>query len=162
MNSVNDLMGGDQQEDLQGFVDRYEHGHPSEGYGDQEAISRHDQVAQQLSPEDYHQAAQQAFDRMSPDERMQFGQHLQEQAQQQGYNDPNLDNAGSGDLQDAGFLAQTAQHMQQQQPGMLGQLLTGGGPGGMAGGSGSLLGNPAAKSALAGIASFAAKKLMNQ
>ncbi len=168
MNFVEGLMGGGQQQELQGFVNRYEQGHPSEGYDDQEVMQRHHDVAANLSPEEYQQAAQQSFDRMSPDERKQFGQHLQEEAQQRGYNDPNLDNAGHEDLQDSGFLAQTAGHMQQQQPGMLGQILSGGGGGlgGMLGSGsqsgGSILSNPMAKAALAGIASFAVKKMMNR
>ena len=66
----------------------------------------------------------------------------------------------------SGFLAQAAAKMQGQQPGMLGQLLGGGGGGlggmlGSSGGSG-MMGNPMAKAALAGIAAFAAKKMMSR
>lgn len=167
MNFLNDLMGGgQQQQDYQDFVNRYEQGHPSEGYDDGEVADRYQQVTSQLSPDEYQDAAQQSFDRMSPDERTQFGQQLQQHAQNQGYSNPDLDQAGDEQLQDSGFLAQMTGQMHQEQPGMLGQLLGGGGTGGLGGmlggdqsGSG-LMGNPMAKSALAGIASFAAKRVM--
>jgi hypothetical protein len=167
MEFVEKLMGGGQQQEAyQGFVNRYESGHPSEGYDEQEVMQRHQEVASQLSPEEYQQAAQQSFERMSPEERKRFGQHLQEEAQQQGYNDPTLANAGHEQFQDSGFLAQAAAKMQGQEPGMLGQLLGGGGGGlgGMLGGSSGsgMMGNPMAKAALAGIAAFAAKKMMNR
>ena len=166
MEFVKNAMDGGQQQAYGNFVDRYESGHPSEGYDEQEVLQRHDEVAAQLSPDQYQQAAQQSFDRLSPDERQQFGQHLQEEAQQQGYNDPDLANAGHEQFADSGFLAQIAGKMQGQQPGMLGQMLGGGGGGlgGMLGSSSGtgLMGNPMAKAALAGIAAFAAKKMMNQ
>src|SRR5436305_1555418 len=120
MEFVEKLMGGSQQTEYQGFVDRYDSGHPSEGYDEQEVMQRHGEVAAQLSPEEYQQAARQSFERMSPAERKQFGQHLQEEAQQQGYNDPTLANAGHEQFEDSGFLAQTAGTMHAQQPGMLG------------------------------------------
>jgi hypothetical protein len=47
--------------------------------------------------------------------------------------------------------------MEQQQPGILGQLLGGGG----GGGAGSMLDNPLAKAALAGVAAIAVKKMMS-
>jgi hypothetical protein len=165
MEFVEKLMGGGQQQ-YQGFVDRYDSGHPSEGYDEEEVMQRHAEVTAQLSPEEYREAAQQSFERLSPDERKQFGQHLQEEAQQQGYNDQELANAGHEQFADSGFLAQAAAKMHQQQPGMLGQLLGGGG-GGMGGMLGSssgsgMMGNPMAKAALAGIAAFAVKKMMNR
>lgn len=167
MEFVEKLMGGgQQQEEYQGFVDRYDSGHPSEGYDEQEVMQRHQDVAAHLSPDEYQQAAQQSFERLSPEERKQFGQHLQEEAEQQGYNDPDLANAHHDQFQDSGFLAQIAGKMQGQEPGMLGQLLGGGGGGlggmlGSSSGSG-MMGNPMAKAALAGIAAFAAKKMMNR
>jgi len=167
MEFVEKLMGGgEQQREYQGFVDGYDSGHPAEGYDEQEVMQRHEAVAAQLSPDEYQQAAQQSFDRLSPDERAQFGQHLQEEAQQQGYNDPDLAHAAHEQFQDSGFLAQAAAKMQGQQPGMLGQLLSGGGGGlggmlGSSSGSG-MMGNPMAKAALAGITAFAAKTMMNR
>jgi hypothetical protein len=63
------------------------------------------------------------------------------------------------------MLAQLLSGLHQQQPGMLGQLLGGGGGaggllGGGSGGAGGMLGNPLAKAALAGIAAMAAKRML--
>ena len=78
------LGGGQQRQDYQDFVNRYEQGPPHNGYSDQEVIDRYQQVAPQLPPQTYQQAAQAAFERMSPEERGQFAQYVQRQAQQQG------------------------------------------------------------------------------
>jgi hypothetical protein len=171
--------GGSHHEDYQDFAQRYDQGHPSEGYSDEEVLDRHQQVAADLPPEQYREAAQQAFERLSPQEREEFVHYLQ----QQGYQNPALAGAGPLQLQDAGFLAQMAGQMQRQQPGMLGLVLGGGsmgmggmfGSGGMGGmlsgnsmgsmlggrrgGAGSLLGNPIAKAAMAGIARYAFKRM---
>lgn len=180
MNILEGLMGsGAHHEDYQDFANRYDRGHPSEGYTDEEVLSRHQQVAAELSPEQYQEAAQQAFERLSPQEREEFVQYLQ----QQGYQNPALTGASSRQQQDAGFLSQMAGQMQRQQPGMLGLVLGGGsmGMGGMVGGggmggmfgsgasggmlgggrdgAGSLLGNPIAKAAMAGIARYAFKRI---
>ena len=135
MNFLEGLTGGgSHHEDYQDFAHRYDQGHPSEGYSDEEVLDRHQQVAGELPPEQYQEAAQQAFERLSPQERQEFVQYLQ----QQGYQNPALAGAGPQQLQDAGFLAQMAGQMQRQQPGMLGLVLGGGsmGMGGMFGGGG--------------------------
>ena len=151
----NILGGGQQQQDYQGFVNRYDQGHPSEGYSDQEVMNRYQQIAPNLSPQQYQQAAQQSFERMSPQERVQFGQYLQQQAQQQGYPAPFPDTNQDGiddRYQNPHYLAQTMSHMQQQNPDMLHQILS---PGGV-------LGNPMAKAAVAGIAALAAKQFLGR
>ncbi len=149
------LGGGQQQQDYQGFVNRYEQGHPSEGYADQEVMDRYQQVAPNLSPAQYQQAAQQSFERMSPQERMQFGQYMQQQAQQSGYPPPFPDANQDGvddRYQDPHYLGQTMGRMQQQHPDMLHQILS---PGGA-------LGNPLAKAAVAGIAALAVKQFLGR
>src|SRR5579884_1991563 len=178
------LGGGQQQQDYQNFVNRYHQGPPSEGYSDQEVLDRYNQIAPNLPPQQYHQAAQAAFANMPPDHREQLGQFLSQAGQQFGLP------IGGGNYQDPNYLAQMATQMHQQQPGILGQLLggvlggggsgggmgggmlggalggmLGGGSGGMTGGSagmGGLLSNPVAKSALAGIAAMAVKQFMSQ
>lgn len=168
MNILQDLLGGgQQQQDYQGFVQRYDQGPPWEGISGQEAMDRYNQVAAQLPPQQYMRAAQGAFNNMPPDHRMQLGQFLQQQGQQYGLP------FGGGNYQDPNYLAHMATQMHQQQPGLLSQLLggglggglggmLGGGEGGEGGGMGSLLSNPVAKAALGGIAAMAVKQFMGQ
>jgi hypothetical protein len=157
-NILQNLLGGGQQrQQYQDFVQRYEQGHPSEGYSDQEVMQRYQQVAANCSPQQYQESAEQAFARLSPQERMEFGQYLQQRAQQQGVNfaDYNRDGIDDRFQQDPRALAQMTTRMEQQQPGLLGQLLGGG-----SGGAGSVLENPIAKAALAGIAAMAVKQVL--
>jgi hypothetical protein len=161
MDMLQQLLGGGQQrQQYQDFVTRYDQGAPWDGISDQEAYSRYQQVAPQLPPDMYQQSAQEAFARLTPQQRMQFGQFLRQQAQQRNLNFPDLNQDGIDDrFQDSRYLAQVTGRMQQQQPGMLEQLL-GGAVGG--GGGQSMLESPIAKAALAGIAAMAVKKMMGQ
>jgi hypothetical protein len=159
------LQGGPDRDDYQDFLNRYDQGPPYAGISDDEAIGRYQQVAPELSPDAYQQSAQDALGRMAPEERAQFGQLLQQRAQQQGVDLPGLGQARGEQLQDPGMLAQLLSGLHQQQSGMLGQLLGGGGGaggllGGGSGGAGGMLGNPLAKAALAGIAAMAAKRML--
>ena len=149
------LGGGQRREEYQDFVNRYDTGAPWDGISDQEAYSRYQQVAPQLPPQMYQESAQEAFSRLTPQQRLQLGQHLQQQTRQQGYNVPDLNRDGIDDrLQDPAYLAQATGQLHQQQPGLLGDLLGGGGGQGM-------LQSPIAKAALAGIAAVAVKKMMS-
>jgi hypothetical protein len=143
------LANPSQQQDYQDFVGRYQQGQPHEGYTDQEVVQRYQQVAPNLSPQEYQAAAEQSYARLSPQERLQLGQYLQQQAQQQG-----LAGFGQGvpvdQYQDPRYLARATAQVHQQQPGLLGGLLGGGGGGG----------NPLAKAALAGIAATAVSRAL--
>lgn len=166
MNFLQNLFGGSQEteRDYRNFVARYEQGLPHEGYSDEEVLNRYQQVSRQLPPELYQESAQEVFSRMSPQERMQFGQYLRQQTQQQNYNFPDLNRDGIDDrLQDSNYLAQATGRMHQQQPDMLSQLLSGA-AGSLLGrqGGGNVLNNPLAKGAMAGIAAMAVKKLMQR
>jgi len=123
-----------QQQEFQDFIGRYEQGPPWAGVSDQEAVSRYQQVAPYVTPEVYQQSAQEAFARMSPQERAAFAQYLQQQARSQNVAIPDLHQDGVDDrLQDPAHLAQVTSRLHQQQPGLLGQLLggaSGGSPGG--------------------------------
>ena len=153
MSFLENLMGGGQQRhEMQDFVNRYDQGAPWTGISDQEAVSRYQQVAPQLPPDVYQQSAQEAFARLSPQERLQFGQQLRQRAQQQNVNIPDINQDGIDDrLQDPRYLAQVTGQLHQQQPDLLGQLV---------GGAGQVMGNPVAKAALAGIAAMAVKRMM--
>jgi hypothetical protein len=161
-NLLGQLLGNNQQrQEYQDFVNRYQQGSPEEGYTDQEVMNRYEQVAPRLPQQDYVRAAQEAFDRMSPQQRAEFGQYVQQQAQQRGVNIPGMGGgASSSQYEDSGYLAQMAGQLHQQQPGLLGQLLGGGGDSGS--GAGSMLNNPIAKAALAGIAAMAVKNMMKR
>jgi hypothetical protein len=168
MDLLEQLIGGGQQrQQYQEFANRYDQGAPWQGISDQEAINHYNQIAPQLPPQLYQESAQEAFARLTPEQRMQLGQYLQQQAQQQGVGGlPGVNPSGmTHQFQDPGYLAQATSRMEQQQPGILGQLLGGalGGGMGSATGSGgqSMLDNPIAKAALAGVAAMAVKKMMS-
>ena len=77
MGLLDELTGGGQvQQDYQDFVGRYDQGPPYAGISDDEALQRHDELAQQISPDQYQQAATSSFSNLSDDERAQLGQDL--------------------------------------------------------------------------------------
>jgi hypothetical protein len=158
--------GGMQRPDYEDFVQRYEQGKPWEGISDQEALSRYRQVVPQLPRDEYVDAAQQAFARLTPDQRQQFLDMLRQGARQQSVNVPDLNRDGIDDrLQEPRELAEMAARMEQQRPGLLEQLLGASGERAAGGGSspdiGALLNNPLAKAALAGIAAMAARRFLS-
>src|SRR5687767_4098152 len=112
------LGGGQQRQQYQDFVQRYEQGPPWDGYSDQEVLQRYQQVAPNCSPQLYQESAEEAFARLSPQERRQFGQHLRQRAQQQHMPFPDLNQDGIDDRfqQDPRALAQMTTRMEQQQP----------------------------------------------
>ena len=156
MGLLDDLLGGGQQRrEYQDFASRYDQGPPWAGISDHEAVSRYQQVATRLPPDVYQQSAEDAFARMSPQERQEFARYLQQRSRQQSLDFPDFNQDGIDDrYQDPRMLAQVTSRMEQQQPGILGQLLGGGG-----GGAGSMLDNPLAKAALAGVAAMAIKRM---
>ena len=168
MDFLNNLMGGgERREEYRGFTNRYDEGAPYERISDDEARDRYREVAPNLSEEDYRLSAREAFTRMSPEERMEFGRLLREESHQQGHGDfIDRDHDGQDDrFQDPDYLAGMTSRMNQQQPDLLGNLMGGMMGGGMTGGGGAsggggMLGNPVAKAAVAGIAAMAAKKMM--
>jgi len=152
MGFLENLLGDpQQQQDYQQFINRYQQGQPQEGYTGQEAWQRYQQVAPQLPPQDYEQAALAAFQRMSPEQRQQFGQYVQ-QAQQQGMQLPGFQQSAPGNYQDPGQLAQAMRQAHQQNPDILQNLL----------GSGGALSNPMVKAVVAGIAAMAARQMLGQ
>lgn len=150
MGLLDELTGGGQaQQNYQDFVGRYDQGAPYDAISNDEAMQRHDELADQLSPDDYQQAATSSFGNLADDERSQVGQQLAGQAQQQGLDSPDLTGAMQGNSSSMGALAGL---LHQQSPGILGELLGGGGGGGGAGQAG--------KGALAGIVANAARQFL--
>jgi hypothetical protein len=104
------------------------------------------QVAAQLPQDQYVQAARDAFEKLTPEQREQLAQELQARAQQQGINLPSTQSVSS----DPGSLATAVSDVHAQQPNMLQQLFA---PGGV-------FSSPVAKAALLGITAMAAQRLM--
>ncbi len=187
MDSMLKGLFGDQDDDTgkrdqaQDFISRYEEGLPHENISGEEAVNNYQAVASQLSPQELEESATEAYERLSPDDRRQFAQWLQERGGDQ------VGNLTSDDPRD---LARVTSQLQSQQPAGLAGLLGGGGLGGMLGGAGSdggnlgglasgllgggqgqhrgqggggmgdILQNPIARAALGGIAAMAMKKMI--
>lgn len=146
---------GSQREEFDDFVNRYDRGAPWDGISQEEAVSRYQQVATQVPPDVYEQSAEDAFSRLSPQQRMQLGQYLRQQGRQRNLPLADFDQDGIDDrFQDPRQLARMTSQMDQREPGVLGQLL-----GGSSGGQGGMLENPIGKAALAGIAAMAVKRM---
>jgi hypothetical protein len=162
-NILQNLFGGGQRQQYQDFVQRYEQGQPADGYSGQEVMDRYQAVAHQVPNDVYQSSAEQAFARLSPQERQEFAQFLQQRAQQQNVSLPGMGGGFGGQVQqDPGALAGIVTQLHQQ-PGLLSGLLGGGGQ--TSGGQrqqGSILDNPVAKAAMAGIAAMAVKNLMDR
>jgi hypothetical protein len=47
------LAGGQRQKEYSDFVNRYEQGHPSEGYSDQEVLERYGEVSHAVPSDQY-------------------------------------------------------------------------------------------------------------
>ena len=157
MNLFDNLFGGQQRQEYEDFVNRYQQGHPSEGYSEEEVMQRYQKVASNVPEDVYQQSAEEAFARLSPQERKEFFQFLRQRAQQQqvAQDFADFNQEGVEDrYQDPHQLAQLTTHMRQQQPGFLEKLLRADG-----GGQGMLC-NPLVKSAFAGIAAMAMRKII--
>jgi hypothetical protein len=153
------IFGGQEGDDrpytqAQDFVGRYEEGPPWTNFSGQEALERYRQVAPQLPPEQFERAAEQAFGRMDPQQRLQFAQMLQQRAGGFG--------AGTDfQLDDPRQLARLTTQFQRQEPEGLAALFGGGGRE-RSGGLGDLIDNPIAKAALGGIAAMAFKQMIGK
>ena len=163
MDMLNDLLGGGRRNEYDDFVNRYEQGAPWDGINDDEALQRYQEVAPRLSDDDYRQSAEQAFDRLTPQQRSEFGRWLQTQSAQRG----SSFGFDDGRLDDSRVLAGATTRMRSQDPGLLdglmGGMLGGGGSGFASGGQGGgMLGSPIGKAVLAGVAAMAASKIMGR
>ena len=150
------LSGGQRQNEYSDFVKRYEQGHPSEGYSDQEVLKRYGEVSHAVPADQYAQAAQEALSKLSPEERAAFVKMLQDRAAARGVTLPVNVTPEPKEL--GGVL--TDLH---KQPGQLRDMLGGGDDAQQASGSNPLaemLSSPMAKAVLAGIATMVVKRVM--
>jgi hypothetical protein len=156
MGILDDLLGGGNLGRVfDDFVNRYEQGHPAEGYSDQEVLDRYRDVAHAVPQDQYAQAATEALARLSPEERAEFVKMLQEHAQARGVALPRQIGSDPNDL---GRVV-TDLH---ETPGQLTDILSGGSRPSTSGSSAlaNVLASPVAKAALAGIAAMVVKRVM--
>ena len=154
------LAGGQRQNEYRDYVNRYEQGHPSEGYSDQEVLKRYGEVSHAVPPEQYAEAAQEALSKLSPEERAAFVQMLQERAAARGVT---LSREVQPEPRELGQVL-TDLH---EKPGQLREMLGGGDAQsrGQAPGSnpiGDLLASPMAKAVLAGVTAMVVKRAMGR
>jgi hypothetical protein len=152
------LAGGQRQKEYSDFVDRYEQGHPSQGYSDQEVLKRYGEVSHAVPPDQYAKAAQEALGKLSPEERAAFVKMLQERAAARGVT---LSGKVAAEPKELGRVL-TDLH---QKPGQLRDILGGGDaqPQEQAPASSpiaDMLKSPMAKAVLAGIAAMVVKRVM--
>ena len=167
------LFGGQDDDDddrrrgrARDFVSRYEQGPPHEGYDDDEVVRNYRSVASRLSPQEYEEAAAEAFGRMPSEHRREMRRTMRDRS-------GGRFNVDSDDPRD---LARAAARYRQEDAdggGLLSMFGLGGDSGGggdlmrAAGGGGSgglggLMGNPVAKAAMAGVAAIAMKKMIDR
>src|SRR5499426_4031085 len=159
MGILDELLGGGQrQKEYRDFVNRYEQGHPSEGYSDQEVLKRYADVSHAVPPNQYTQAAIEALGKLSPEERAAFVKMLQERAAALGVT---LPRQVAPEPKELGQVL-TDLH---KKPGQLRDMLGGDAAQPQAQASGSspitdILTSPMAKAVLAGIAAMVVKRVM--
>ena len=152
------LTGGQRQKEYSDFVNRYEQGHPSQGYSDQEVLKRYSEVSHAVPPDQYAQAAQEALSKLSPEERAAFVKMLQDRAAARGVT---LPRQVAPDPKDLGQVL-TDLH---KKPGQLRDILgpRNGQPQQQASASNpitDMLSSPMAKAVLAGITAMVVKRVM--
>jgi hypothetical protein len=138
MSMLDALFGGGavarQRRDLEDFVDRYEKGAPWDDISDQEAIARYREFATRVTPDVYEEAAEEAFERLTPQQRAEYGSWLREHTRERAA--PVAALAGLAEaaptqtledirLQDPRLLARATAELEQAHPGSVGQMLAG-------------------------------------
>jgi hypothetical protein len=143
--TLSDVINRIGRGDLQGMLDKFNAGQHDD-VPDSQVHDSYGQVATQIPQDQYEQAARDAFEKLTPQQREQFAKELQQQTQQRGVNAPAAQTASS----DPGSLASAVGEVHAEQPNLLQQMFA---PGGV-------FSNPAAKAALLGITAMAAQRLM--
>jgi hypothetical protein len=150
MGILDNLLGGDAAKALGGLVEQFESGN-AEQVSPQDAAAHHDAVAKHLTPEQYRQAATEAVEKLTPEQRKELGAQLAQAAKAQGKTVPqHADPSSSASI--GSLLTQL-----KDTPGGVSSLLTAKGAKKEAT---TLLENPAVRTALVGVAATAAKKFL--
>jgi hypothetical protein len=156
MGILDELTGGGQrQKEYRDFVNRYEQGDPSDGYSDQEVLTRYGDVSHAVPPDQYAQAAIEALGKLSPEERAAFVKMLQQRAEARGVG---LPRQVAPEPKELGQVL-TDLH---GKPGQLRDILSGDSPEQPQRSNPiiDILGSPQAKAVLAGIAAMVVKRVM--
>jgi hypothetical protein len=118
MNLFENLFGGQERQEAEDFLNRYQQGHPAEGYSEEEVMQQYQKVAGSAPDDVYQQSAEESFARLSPQERKEFFQFLRQRAQQQqvaqDFTDFNQDGVDDR-YQNPHELAQLTTRMRRQQ-----------------------------------------------
>jgi hypothetical protein len=151
VSGLENLLGGDLAKSLDGMIEQFESGTAHEVPAEQ-AAAHHDAVAKNMSPEDYADAAKQAADKLTPEQRQELGPKLARAAKDQGHDVDGMLAKHGGDPTSSEAIAKLFQALQGTPGGMTSLLSTDGAK--------SLLENPAFRSALVGVGAMAAKKFL--
>ncbi|HEY5628840.1 MAG TPA: hypothetical protein VIR16_04955 [Candidatus Limnocylindrales bacterium] len=149
MDNLSNILGGQAGGAVQQLVSAFEQGNHQQ-VPDAQVQQTYGQTAAQLPQDQYLEAAREAFTRLTPQQRQQFAQELQTQAQQQGVSLPMPSQSTS--TADASGLANAVTAVHGQQPNLLQQMFA---PGGT-------FSSPVAKAALLGITAMAAQRMMGR
>ena len=146
MDVLKNIFGGGDPDDHEQRAQRYATGYSSGQYDDldeQDVQERYRRTVQHAPPEVVEEAHLEAFRRLPPQERQRILDRFQQVS-----GDPRQPFTWDGPMQDSPeVLARMAGRARQQQPDLLGGL-------------GNVLGNPMAKMAMAGVAAYAAQRMM--
>ena len=146
MDILQKIFSGGDPDNYEQRAQRYQTGYSSGQYDDldqQDVLDRYQRTVQHAPPEVVEEAHLEAFRRLPPEERQRIlGQF------QQVSSDPRQPFTWDGPMQDSPeVLARMAGQARQQQPDLLQSL-------------GGALSNPMAKMAMAGVAAYAAQRMM--
>jgi len=151
---LKNIFGGGSPDNYEQRAQQYQQGYQGGqlgGLNDQDVAQRYQNTVQYAPPEVMQQAHEEAFSRLSPQEQQQIVNQFQ-----QAHNDPNQPfqypgfNNGGQQTYSPAQMGGMARQAQQQQPDLLHSVL----------GQGGALSSPMAKMAMAGVAAFAAQRLM--
>ena len=177
MGSLSDLMGGERRQEYREFAERYDRGAPPyEDISEEEAMDRYHEVALELSEEDYRDSAREAFSRMAPEERVEFGRQLRDQSVQRGLDFPGHSAEDQVErFEDPDLLARVTARANREHLDLLEDLLKDAGTGlvggalgdgvtggeGASGGEGGMADNLVVKVVMVGIVATAVKRAMS-
>lgn len=154
----------------QDFSSRYDKGAPEEGYSNDEVLDQFRSSFGQLNPDQQREATEQALQRMSPEQRKEYRRAMRQQQRgaTQHFSQDDHDDPRIAAQETQSFMKDASENQSGGLGGMLGNLFGGGGASQQQAHAvpvqeqGSMLDNPAVKAAMAGMAAFAVKKIMDQ